>query len=140
MSVAQSHTRAVHLLPTADADLLTRLRIALATHRRAGWHLVSFTAQNGVVQLAGIVPTFYDRQLIAAFVRHVAGVFGIHDNLTVGEPSLRQQVVDSETIPFTGLAKSRNAATPSPFQHLPVLTQTLDDIAAGAPGAVLHTT
>ena len=57
MSVAQSHARTVRLLPTADADLLTRLRIALSTHRRAGWHLVSFTAQNGVVQLAGIVCT-----------------------------------------------------------------------------------
>ena len=140
MSVAQSHARTVRLLPTADADLLTRLRIALSTHRRAGWHLVSFTAQNGVVQLAGIVPTFYDRQLIAALVRHVAGVFGIQDNLTVGEPSLRHQVIDAETIPFTGLAKSRSAATPSSLQHLPVLTETLDDIRVGAPGAVLHST
>ena len=94
MSTTQLQERPINHLQDADADLLLRLRIALSVHKRAGWHLVRFAAQNGVVQLAGVVPTFYDRQLIAALVRHVAGVFGIEDNLAVGDPSIRQQVIE----------------------------------------------
>ncbi len=138
MSIAQLPTRLNPALHAGDADLLQRLRIALSVHRRAGWHLVHFTAQNGVVQLAGVVPTFYDRQLIAALVRHVAGVFGIEDNLTVGDPSIRQQVIDSETAPFTGVSKSGTPESKTPFRHLPVLAKTLDDILAGAAGGALH--
>ena len=88
----------------------------LSVHKRAGWHLVRFTAQNGFVQLAGVVPTFYDRQLIAALVRHVAGVFGIEDNLTVGDPSIRQQVIDTETTALRERStdQCRSAARPVP--------------------------
>src|SRR6185295_7431710 len=100
MSTTQLQDRPTSHLKGADADLLLRLRIALSVHKRAGWHLVQFTTQNGVVQLAGVVPTYYDRQLIAALVRHVAGVYGIEDNLTVGDRSIRQQVIDAETTHF----------------------------------------
>ena len=140
MSTTQLQPRTSNHLRGADADLLLRLRIALSVHKRAGWHLVSFTTQNGVVKLAGIVPTFYDRQLIAALVRRVAGVFGIEDHLTVGDPSIRQQVVDvdsEETAPL-------NRPTPDavrlrePFSHLPVLAQSLDDIHVGPAVSVVH--
>jgi len=115
----------------SDADLLLRLRIALSVHKRAGWHLVVFTAQNGVVQLAGVVPTFYDRQLIAALVRHVAGVFGVEDNLAVGDPSIRQQVIDAETGPLQSNPTTKTVPFRAAFVHLPVLPQSLDDILVG---------
>jgi hypothetical protein len=127
MFTAQLPQRTANHLNEADANLLVRLRIALSIHKRAGWHLVRFTTQNGVVQLAGVVPTFYDRQLIASLVRHVAGVFGIEDNLNVGDPSIRQQVIKAEATsssePPTDTAPSRDA-----FRHLPILAQSLDDI------------
>src|SRR5690348_17082627 len=97
MSILHLEDQVTEQSDSADADLLIRLRIALSVQRRAGWHLVRFTARHGIVQLAGVVPAYYDRQLIVALVRHVAGVRGIEDNLAVGDPSLRQQVIDDET-------------------------------------------
>ncbi len=138
MSIAQLHDHTSVRSKGTDADLLLRLRIALSVHKRAGWHLVRFTAQNGVVQLAGVVPTFYDRQLIAALVRHVAGVFGIEDNLTVGDPSIRQQVIDAERTPPQIYPRTNVAPFRDPFVHLPVLSQSLDDILVGP--AVVHAT
>src|SRR4051812_47029960 len=86
-------------LNTADADLLLRLSIALSVKKRAGWHLVRVAVQDGIVRLAGVVPSFYDRQLIAALTTHVAGVMRVHDELAVGDPSIRQQVTESEHAP-----------------------------------------
>jgi hypothetical protein len=131
MSTTQLQERTTDPLKAADADLLLRLRIALSVHKRAGWHLVHFTAQSGVVQLTGVVPTFYDRQLIAALVRHVAGVFGIKDNLAVGDPSIRQQVTDADGAPPQSNPTTNVVPLRDPFLHLPVLTQTLDDILVG---------
>ena len=138
MSIAQLPNRTTTYLSGTDTDLLLRLRIALSVHKRAGWHFVSFTAQNGVVQLAGVVPTFYDRQLIAALVRRVAGVFGIEDNLTVGDPSIRQQVIDADTIPLRSVSATSDTPSRDPFRHLPVLSETLDDFVAG-PGVSVAT-
>jgi len=137
MSISQIQERTTKHLNAADLDLLRRLRIALSIHKRAGWHLVHFDAQNGVVQLAGVVPTFYDRQLIAALVRHVAGVFGIEDNLAVGDPSIRQQVIDAETTPPQSDPTTNVAPFRDPFVHLPVLPQSLDDILIGPATSVV---
>jgi BON domain len=138
MSTTQLQDRPISHLRDADADLLLRLRIALSIHKRAGWHLVRFTAQNGVVQLAGVVPTFYDRQLIAALLRHVAGVFGIEDKLAVGDPSIRQQVIDTGTAPRHSDPTANVASFRDPFVHLPVLPQSLDDILVGPAVSVLQ--
>ena len=140
MSTTQLQQRSFNPLRGADADLLLRLRIALSVHKRAGWHLVSFTTQNGVVQLAGIVPTFYDRQLIASLVRHVAGVFGIEDNLAVGDPAIRQQVIDVDAEETSSQSNPTANVVPSrePFSHLPVLAESLDDIHIGPAASVVH--
>ena len=131
MSTIQLQDRSSNHLRDADADLLLRLRIALSVHKRAGWHLVRFTTKNGVVQLVGAVPTFYDRQLIAALVRHVAGVFGIEDNLTVGDPSIRQQVIETKAAPPQSEPSTIAAPSRDTFRHLPVLSQSLDEIMVG---------
>jgi len=132
MSVKHSQERTTIDSKESDADLLLRLRIALSVHKRAGWHLVRFTAQNGVVQLAGVVPTFYDRQLIASLVRHVAGVFGIEDKVAVGDPSIRQQVFDFEATTPQIEKKTNGDSSRNLFRDLPVLSQSLDDILAGS--------
>jgi hypothetical protein len=138
MSTTQLQERTTNHSKGADADLLLRLRIALSVHKRAGWHLVHFTAQNGVVQLAGVVPTYYDRQLIAALVRHVAGVFGIEDHLAVGDASIRQQVIDAEKIAPQSDQETKVVPPQDPFLHLPVLPHTLDDMLVGPAVTVLH--
>jgi hypothetical protein len=125
MSTIQLQERTTNHLKESDADLLLRLRIALSVHKRAGWHLVRFTAQNGMVQLAGVVPTFYDRQLIAALVRHVAGVFGIEDNLAVGDPSIRQQVIDAKPSQPPSGPPTKAAPSLDAFHHLPILAQSI---------------
>jgi len=118
--------------------LSLRLRLALSIQRRAGWHLVRYTVNSGMVQLTGIVPTFYDRQLIGALVRHVAGVLGIEDNLEVGDPTNRQQLIDDETIP---LESTSTNVVPfrEPFRHVPVLSHSLDEMLVGPVASVLHT-
>jgi BON domain len=138
MSTTQLQDRSTSHLRDADADLLLRLRIALSIHKRAGWHLVRFAAQNGIVQLAGVVPTYYDRQLIASLVRHVAGVYGIEDNLTVGDPSIRQQVIDTEKKRFESEPKPNAVPLRDSFRHIPVLAQSLDDVLIGPSATVAH--
>ena len=140
MSTTQLQDRTANHSKGADDDLLLRLRIALSVHKRAGWHFVHFTAQNGVVQLAGVVPTFYDRQLIAALVRHVAGVFGIEDHLAVGDPTIRQQVIDAEQTAPQSDQQTKVVPLQDPFLHLPVLSQSLDDMLVGPAVSVLHAT
>lgn len=116
--------------PSADADLLLRIGIALSIRRRAGWHLVRFGVHNGVVKLAGIVPTFYDRQLIAALARRVAGVRRIEDELAVGDPSLRQEVTETESASGQFDGNTVKDASRNRFSHLPVVADSLEDLTA----------
>jgi hypothetical protein len=128
MSLSQLQHRPEIKLNASDADLLLRLGIVLALRKRAGWHLVRFGVQNGVVQLAGVVPTAYDRQLIAGMTRHVAGVLRVDDALTVGDRSIRQQVTDADPA-ATQIDSTTNTFAPhDQFLHLPVLSESLDDI------------
>ena len=122
---------------SADADLLLRLGIALAARQRAAWRVVRVAAQNGIVRLEGIVPTFYDRQLILAVAQHVAGVLRVEDELAIDEPPARQAASRSRRR-FGSRRRSRTAteAKPAPppnaFYHLPVLAESLEDILARA--------
>jgi hypothetical protein len=115
----------------ADADLFLRLGIVLALKKRAGWHLVRLAVEHGVVRLAGIVPTFYDRQLIAALASHVAGVRHVDDQLAVGDPSIRQQVTETERALGNAHSAADADAAPNQFVHLPILSESLEDILAG---------
>jgi hypothetical protein len=95
-----------------DADLLVRLGIVLALRQRAGWQVVRFGVRNGVVKLGGIVPTFHDRQLVAMVTRHVAGVRRVEDELTVSEPSIRQQTQHKPDETATACDESQSASPP----------------------------
>src|SRR5262245_18890701 len=126
MLAVHSKTSSSVVPTTADTDLILRLRIALSIRRRAGWHLVRFGVQSGVVRLAGLVPTLYDRQLIAALARHVAGVLRVDDDLSVGDPSLRQHVSESEATFATGGSASRTKPPWNRFSHLPIVDESLE--------------
>jgi hypothetical protein len=126
MSIAQLQPPSNTYSTTADADLSRRLRIALSVKRRAGWHHVRVSARDGHVELAGVVPSFYDRQLIAALVRHVAGVMGIDDKLTVGDPSIRHQISQPENAWVSGDSQRDEHQWQNNFAHLPALPHSLD--------------
>ncbi|MDZ4659795.1 MAG: BON domain-containing protein [Bythopirellula sp.] len=68
---------------SADADLLTRVGIALTLRLRHTLHAVHIHVDKGTVTLRGMVPTFYDRQLAIEVTRRVAGVRRVLDELTV---------------------------------------------------------
>jgi hypothetical protein len=140
MSISQLSVGTTNHSLSSDADLSMRLRIALSIQRRAGWHLVRYTVKDGAVQLSGLVPTFYDQQLITILVRHVAGVFRIEDDLMVGDPAMRQQVIDDETILLPSDPGTKAAPFREPFRHVPVLAQSLDDMLVGPAVSVLHAT
>ncbi|MGD9636758.1 MAG: BON domain-containing protein [Pirellulales bacterium] len=121
----------------ADADLLLRLGIALAARQRAAWRAVQLKAQNGVVRLEGILPTFHDRQLVLAVAQHVAGVLRVEDELTIAEPSsniassnFASSVIASHPAPQSdhGGTEEQPAKPASGFEHLPVLDESLEEI------------
>jgi hypothetical protein len=66
-----------------DADLLTRVGIALTLRLRHTLHAVHIRVEKGVVTLQGVVPSFYDRQLAIEITRRVAGVLRVIDELSV---------------------------------------------------------
>lgn len=68
-----------------DADLLTRVGIALTLRLQHTLHAVHLHVSGGTVTLRGIVPSFYDRQLAIEVTRRVAGVLKVQDELFVGD-------------------------------------------------------
>lgn len=73
------------LLPNdaGNADLLTRVGIALTLRLKHTPHAVHISIDRGTVTLRGSLPTFYDRQLAIEITRRVAGVLRVVDELTV---------------------------------------------------------
>jgi hypothetical protein len=134
MSYYQTQFGSTSFNTAADAELLLRLGIALAARHRAAWRVVRVAAQNGIVRLEGIVPTFYDRQLILAVAQHVAGVLRVEDELAIDE-SAAQQIApavsysEPETVHLVhGGTEVQSPARRNEFQHLPVLDESLEDI------------
>lgn len=80
-----------HEISPYDADLTTRIGIAFATRPRISWHDIDVSVTHGIVTLRGDVPTPYDRQLVVAVTRHVAGVLGINDELRIIEAASRKE-------------------------------------------------
>jgi hypothetical protein len=133
MSYYQTQFAHTSFQSSADADLLLRIGIALAARQRAAWRVVRVAAQNGVVRLEGVVPTFYDRQLILSVARHIAGVLRVEDELAIDEPTSRRQeskAVESSAPADNDVAESKAAPAPNAFHHLPELTPSLDEILA----------
>jgi hypothetical protein len=97
-----------------DADLLTRVGIALTLRLQHTLHAVHIQVNGGMVTLRGIVPSFYDRQLAVEVTRRVAGVHKIQDELTVAgqATSEKERRVYTATNPEPTNA-SRGAGTES---------------------------
>jgi hypothetical protein len=90
---------------------------------------VHFNVHDGVVQLAGIVRSFTDRQLIIAVTRHVAGVLRVDDQIIVEESSARRQKSDDDTLRQSE-QDARIEVPRNRFSDIPVLTESLEDLLA----------
>ena len=111
--------RASNLNEQSDADLTKRIGIAFTTRPRITWHDIHVSACEGIVTLQGELPSGYDRQLVLAITRHVAGVFGIIDKLNVAETapgSQPPQAFDAtrpgDARPTTGLPRKETNPRP----------------------------
>jgi hypothetical protein len=102
--------------PATDADLTKRIAIAFATRPRVARHAIHVSVDNGLVTLRGKVPTYYDRQLIVAVTRHVAGVFDIDDWLSVHEAEAQ---VESATV-FSNQTLAQPSESHGPNARRPV--------------------
>ena len=70
-----------------DADLLTRVGIALTLRQRSSFRQIVVEVVAGVVTLRGNIPSFFDRQLAAETARRVVGVRQVRDELRVVDPA-----------------------------------------------------
>jgi hypothetical protein len=68
-----------------DEDLARRIRLFLDTLRLAVLRQIHIEVEEGFVTIGGIVRSYYDRQLVVACVRRVAGVRQIVDRIRVAE-------------------------------------------------------
>jgi hypothetical protein len=131
----QTHENDTREHDPSDLDLISRIGIALTSRQRFSWRVIRVIADRGVVTLQGIVPTYYDRQVIVAVTQHVAGVRRVEDKLTIASPSAAEIELnaDAEVFEHGGieLPKESNVASyQKAFQKLPVLSPSLEEILA----------
>jgi hypothetical protein len=70
-----------------DRDLTRRIVGFLASHGLLGGASVRLKVNSGHIELRGTVATFRQRDRIEAFIRRVAGVHHVTNQLAVGTPS-----------------------------------------------------
>lgn len=80
-------TLPVFSVDPASQDLQQRIALTLQRRQLAFGGRLRIEAQDGTVTLSGLVPTFYQRQLIYAATRKVAGVTKVIDQLEVEAPT-----------------------------------------------------
>ena len=127
---------------SSDLDLISRIGIALTSRQRLAWRVIRVIADRGVVTLQGIVPSYYDRQIIVAVTQHVAGVLRVEDQLAIASPSAREIELESERVERHDDESSHESNTSlyqKAFQQLPVLSPSLEELlAARAANAALE--
>ena len=78
----------------ADAELLTRVGIALTLRMPLTSQQVHPLVAGGEVTLQGELRSYYDRQLAIEITRRVAGVRRVRDELTVAPPKTATETAD----------------------------------------------
>jgi osmotically-inducible protein OsmY len=80
-------TLPIHTSDSASQELQQRVALVLQSRQLVFGGRLRVEAHQGAVTLSGQVPTFYQRQLIYAAVRKVAGVTRVVDQLEVESQS-----------------------------------------------------
>lgn len=73
----------IQTIDSASQELQQRVALHLQNRQLAFGGRLRIEAKHGTVTLSGRVPTFYQRQLIYAATRKVAGVMKVIDQLEV---------------------------------------------------------
>ena len=112
-----------------DAELGSRIGIALTNQKRVGWHELFIAVRGGVVTLSGTVSTGRDRRLVNSVTGRVAGVRRIKDEVSVDEKYARNS---ADAIPLEEEGgQPTTTSRADHFRSLPVVTESLEDILAG---------
>lgn len=72
-------------LDSHDADLLTRIGIAMTLSRRPAFQKLHLVVYQRGVTLSGELPSYHERQLAVELVRRIAGVLRVHDQIVVSD-------------------------------------------------------
>jgi osmotically-inducible protein OsmY len=72
-----------HQTELRDDELAQRIRLFLAGSNRFGLRNLSVEASTETVVVRGRVWTLYEKQVAMQFIRRVAGVFRVVDEITV---------------------------------------------------------
>lgn len=118
-----------------DSAISSRIGIALTSRQRSGWHEIYVAVRSGVATVSGIVATHRDQKLVLDVTERVAGVLRVKNELTIGDKRLG----DAGNGAFDDAQQPANqvrAPRADHFQHLPVTTESLDDILSGRPANV----
>ncbi len=116
-----------------DVDLGAKLEAALKKQQQAGWGDIYVAIRRGTVTLNGEVSTNRDRQYVVAVTRHVVGVERINDMLKVVGKDARKpkaEAEDNASISENGKARFHSENRTDHFKNVPVLSESLDDLAA----------
>jgi osmotically-inducible protein OsmY len=68
-----------------DAEISTRVGIALSLQQREALRKLDFTVADGIVRLSGQVNSFHERQIAIAVIGRVVGVRYVIDEIRVAE-------------------------------------------------------
>ena len=88
--------------PEADLDLLRRATRFLQDRQPSLLGRVQLAAELGIVTVRGVVRSFYERQLVVACIRRVAGVRQVVDLLVVmdeARPLTSRRAASLEVLP-----------------------------------------
>lgn len=91
-------TLPINTSDSASRDLQQRVALHLQNRQLAFGGRVRIEAKHGIVTLSGLVPTFYQRQLIYAATRTVAGVTKVIDQLEVESVSTASSTLGGRVI------------------------------------------
>jgi osmotically-inducible protein OsmY len=116
-----------------DASFAASIEAALKKQRQPGWHDIYIAVRNGVVTLNGEVTTNRDRQFVLAVTRQVVGTARILDKLTVVDKRTSNTNSDAETESSLAdklRARFKSGKRVDHFKHLPVTSNSLEDLSA----------
>lgn len=133
MSSGLIYVNPSHHKTPEDADLGSRIGIALTTQKRVGWHEIFVAVRGGQVTLSGVVASARERKLVAAVTVRVPGVFRIKDELKVDEKYHRKATegATGEIDEFAEYeAQQKAVKRAEQFRKLPVVSDSLEDILA----------
>jgi BON domain len=66
-----------------DAELITRIGIALNLQQSHSLRNLTYNVEHGVVTVRGRVASYHERQLTLQVIQHIVGVEAVHDELEI---------------------------------------------------------